>query len=79
MDAATTTDDVRLELIEAQRQEIEWLRAALEAFAKHFGPLEDNHMLHPEARQCFKLARTALSASADSQEAVSRPYNLGNG
>jgi xanthine dehydrogenase iron-sulfur cluster and FAD-binding subunit A len=41
--------------------ENERLRAALAAFAEHFGPLEDNHMLSDEVRKCFKLAREALS------------------
>jgi xanthine dehydrogenase iron-sulfur cluster and FAD-binding subunit A len=41
--------------------ENERLRAALTAFAEHFGPLEDNHMLSDEVRKCFKLARDALS------------------
>ena len=36
------------------------LRAALLKFVDHFGPLEDNHMLHSEARACFNLAREAL-------------------
>ena len=41
--------------------EIERLRTALQAFADHFGPLEDNHMLSDEARKCFRLAREALA------------------
>lgn len=40
--------------------EIARLRAALEQFVDHFGPLEDNHMLHEGARKCFRLAREAL-------------------
>ena len=46
--------------IEALRAENEKLRAALLAFAKHFGPLEDNIMLHEGVRECFRLARAAL-------------------
>lgn len=38
------------------------LRAALLKFVDHFGPLEDNHMLHEDARACFRLAREALGA-----------------
>lgn len=45
----------------AEFDEIERLRAALVAFADHFGPLEDNHMLHEGARRCFALARAALN------------------
>lgn len=37
------------------------LLEALEAFAKHFGPLHDNEWLNDECRHCFKLARNALS------------------
>tara|TARA_R110000868_G_scaffold92457_6_gene256633 strand:- start:3886 stop:4092 length:207 start_codon:yes stop_codon:yes gene_type:complete len=36
------------------------LRAALLKFVDHFGPLEDNYMVHEDARKCFKLARAAL-------------------
>ena len=53
--------------LEMAEQEIERLlaaaaklRAALLKFVDHFGPLEDNHMLHSEARACFNLAREAL-------------------
>ena len=42
------------------KAEIERLRAALLAFADHFGPLEDNELLHVDARRCFALARAAL-------------------
>lgn len=42
------------------RKENERLRTALLKFVDHFGPLEDNHMLHEDARKCFKLARAAL-------------------
>ena len=42
------------------RSEVERLRAALLAFAWHFGPLEDNELLHEDARRCFALARAAL-------------------
>lgn len=38
----------------------ERLRAALLAFAWHFGPLEDNELLHEDVRRCFALARAAL-------------------
>lgn len=37
------------------------LYAALEAYHKHFGPLEDNHMLHPDCRRCAAMARAAFS------------------
>lgn len=40
------------------------LKAALLKFVDHFGPLEDNHMLHEDARSCFKLARKALGPEA---------------
>lgn len=40
------------------------LKAALEAFVKHFGPLEDNAMLHEGARNCYRLARKALGGDA---------------
>lgn len=43
-----------------QGAEIARLRATLLKFVDHFGPLEDNHMLHAEARECVKLARAAL-------------------
>jgi hypothetical protein len=33
---------------------------ALEAYHKHFGPLEDNHMLNEDCRRCAKLADAAL-------------------
>lgn len=36
------------------------LKDALEAFADHFGPLEDNIMLNDEVRACFAKARSAL-------------------
>ena len=42
------------------RDEIAKLRGALVRFVEHFGPLEDNHMLHPDARGCFQAARGAL-------------------
>ena len=44
--------------------EIARLRAALLKFVDHFGPLEDNHMLHEDARKCFRLARKALGPEA---------------
>ena len=44
----------------AKEVEREKLVAALVKFVGHFGPLEDNHMLHEEARKCFWLARAAL-------------------
>lgn len=37
------------------------LYAALDAYHKHFGPLEDNHMLHPDCRRCAAMARAAFS------------------
>ena len=40
--------------------EVDALRAALLKFVDHFGPLEDNSMVHEDARKCFKLARAAL-------------------
>ena len=43
--------------------------AAVQAFADHFGPLEDNHMLNDECRHCFALARGVLG-TADSAPAV---------
>lgn len=44
------------------------LYAALEAYHFHFGPLEDNYMLHPDARNCMKLAIAALAkARGESQ------------
>lgn len=36
------------------------LLEALIAYHKHFGPLEDNIMLHEDCRNCAKLARSAL-------------------
>lgn len=39
---------------------IEALRAALVKFVDHFGPLENNFMVHEDARACFRLAREAL-------------------
>lgn len=41
---------------------LEKAREALIVMAKHFGPLEDNHMLSPECRNTFKTAREALAA-----------------
>jgi dienelactone hydrolase len=37
------------------------LYEALKTFADHFGPLDDNPMLHPDARKCYALARSALA------------------
>lgn len=37
------------------------LLEALQAYHEHFGVLEDNHMLHEDARRCAKLARAAIS------------------
>ena len=45
---------------EAAEARVAQLEAALMAFDKHFGPLEDNEMVHPDARRCFQLARAAL-------------------
>lgn len=47
--------------IERLNAEIARLREALTKFAEHFGPLEDNELLHPMARECFALARAALA------------------
>jgi hypothetical protein len=47
-------------LANQQSLDIERLSAALLKFVEHFGPLEDNHMLHDDARSCFRLARKAL-------------------
>ena len=41
------------------------LRAALLAFANHFGPLEDSSFLNEGARRCFALARAALKENDD--------------
>lgn len=54
---AIWSDSEECKLLSADNER---LRAALLAFAKHFGPLEDNEMLHEEARRCFALARAAL-------------------
>ncbi len=51
------------QVIEADLEQIDRLTAALKKFVDHFGPLEDNHMLHEEARVCFRLAREALGAA----------------
>lgn len=40
------------------------LKAALEAFVKHFGPLQDNAMLHENVRNCYRIARKALGDAA---------------
>lgn len=48
----------RAKRLETENQQ---LRAALLAFADHFGPLEDNHMLNDDCRRCFSLAREALA------------------
>ena len=37
--------------------------AAVQAFADHFGPLEDNNMLNDECRRCFALARAVLGTT----------------
>jgi len=50
----TNTENVEL------RAERDRLKAALEAFVKHFGPLQDNAMLHENVRNCYRLARKAL-------------------
>jgi hypothetical protein len=47
-------------LIDAKTAEIKRLRAALLKFVDHFGPLENNIMVHEDARECFILARKAL-------------------
>lgn len=49
---------------DALYEERERLRAALQAFAKHFGPLEDNIMLNDDVRNCYALARAALKETA---------------
>ena len=46
------------------RAERDRLKAALEAFVKHFGPLQDNAMLHEDVRNCYRLARKALGGDA---------------
>ncbi len=58
----------------ADQEEIKHLRAALVKFVEHFGPLEDNHMLHEDARKCFKLARAALG-SEEHDRAIKRAFN----
>ena len=42
--------------------------AAVQAFADHFGPLEDNHMLNDECRHCFALARGVLGTADSADE-----------
>lgn len=54
-------DDCHPTPLTVLQRENERLRSALTAFADHFGPLEDNHMLNDGARNCFKLAREALN------------------
>ena len=49
-------DDVKRMMADVER-----LRAALLAFADHFGPLEGNPFLHEDALRCFALARAALN------------------
>lgn len=51
------TLDMRTEELRAEAAR---LRAALKMFAEHFGPLEDNILLHDGARRCFAAARAAL-------------------
>ncbi len=53
-------DGVPATVVRRAAFQIESLRAALLKFVDHFGPLEDNHMLHEDARACFQLARKAL-------------------
>ena len=59
---ANAFDHIEIVEVEAERLAVEnlRLRKALLKFVDHFGPLEDNHMLHKDARKCFKLARAAL-------------------
>jgi len=52
--------DNLINLLADARTENMKLRAALLAFADHFGPLEGNPFLHEDALRCFALARAAL-------------------
>lgn len=56
---AAAREEYRRKIAE-QAAEIERLRAALLAFADHFGPLEGNPFLHEGALRCFALASAAL-------------------
>jgi regulator of sigma D len=49
------TEDIKIVMAKLNKR-----TEALLAFADHFGPLEDNHLLSDEVRACFKLARKAL-------------------
>lgn len=40
---------------------------ALKAYDKHFGLLEDNHMMNEEARRCTKIGKAAI-AKAEGRE-----------
>jgi hypothetical protein len=44
------------------------LLEALKAFAEHFGPLEDNEMIHPNARRCFGLTRAAIAKATAAED-----------
>lgn len=57
--AVCETQQVRC--VSAERDRV---KAALEAFVKHFGPLQDNAMLHEDVRNCYRLARKALGGDA---------------
>jgi hypothetical protein len=41
------------------------LVSALKKFNHHFGPIEDNEMLHEDARECFRLSRAALALAGE--------------
>jgi hypothetical protein len=41
----------------------EQLVKALEAWIKHFGPIEDNEMLHEDCRAVYAMTRAALKAA----------------
>ncbi len=60
-------------ILELRDAEIDRLRAALTKFVVHFGPLEDNHMVHEDARKCFRLARKALGSDAHDR-AIKRAF-----
>ena len=64
-------DEAWHEMLDGRDKEIARLRAALLKFVDHFGPLEDNHMVHEDARACFKLARKALGP-AEHDAAIKR-------
>lgn len=63
LDWKETVELVNTENVEL-RAERDRLKAALKAFVKHFGPLQDNAMLHEDVRNCYRLARKALGGDA---------------